>query len=761
MTGYFARNQAVLQKGQAKVDLLVLRDQSSVFSNGNGNTFQTLLDNGYSYNLTSEGVIKLNEVSVTNGVICEDGPAYKALIFNGVSNISAPAMLKILSMAQAGLPVIIYGASVPATVYGTDSTGNSTAAMLSLYSQLTALSNVYTAANQNALLDILTGINVTPAASYNVARLQASRYVDKATGTNYYYMFNDARNGASGMLNNNNTPNATWKSGAATVGIVTLTGDGVPCLLDAWTGEIKPETAYTDNGDGTVSFKVSLSGGESRLYAVLPLTEALTSVEAVSGGAEIVRTGSELALRANAPGTYQVTQTDDITIPVFVDSVPAPVSLTSGWSLVLESWGPDISDANKQDPIAGIPYNPNYLTYNRSSFDASGKTGYDGIWKDPSATVKTKIDFNNIQLMNWANLPASAQQLQTIGVSSMANVSGIGYYSNTFTLSADWKNAGAILNMSYGRDSVTQVTVNGHVFNNINNVTDKLDIGDYLLAGQENTIKIKLASTLFNRARLTNMSDMRATGTQANLTANGLTSVSLAPYAQVAFRLRVLADIRADDANVVVNNPVSYTVSLDSAKGVGAFDLDFIFDGYVLDKNSITATPLNGFALGANPGLTFEYIGAGFWKGSVSYMHILADKFVGVDGPLDVVKISGTAIDTGPATVTITNFLASGDTGKGVGPMLSAIKTDEATTTIGSKPAVYSKYDLNKDGSIDETDLLYLIYFYQWTDRDPGWGTDDLYGIFAKDCDFQVNGRIDLADMIELIANYGKYDPYA
>ena len=67
---------------------------------------------------------------------------------------------------------------------------------------------------------------------------------------------------------------------------------------------------------------------------------------------------------------------------------------------------------------------------------------------------------------------------------------------------------------------------------------------------------------------------------------------------------------------------------------------------------------------------------------------------------------------------------------------------------------MYSKYDLDKKGSIDDNDLLYLIYFYQWTDRDAGWDTEDLYGVYAKDCDFQINGRIDLADMIELVANY-------
>jgi hypothetical protein len=218
----------------------------------------------------------------------------------------------------------------------------------------------------------------------------------------------------------------------------------------------------------------------------------------------------------------------------------------------------------------------------------------------------------------------------------------------------------------------------------------------------------------------------------------------------------VLARIRADEDAVAINNSVPYTVSLSMTKGVGIFELSFTFDDYILDRNSIVVTPLNGFVpIVTDPVPVFQYIGLGIWKCTVKYMY---PGYVGVDGPLDVLKISGTAIDTEPATIKLTSFFASGDTGIDIGPMPSLILVDEATTIIGSKPAVYSKYDLNKDGSIDETDLLYLIYFYQWTDRDPGWNTEDLYGIFAKDCDFQVNGRIDLADMIELIANYGTYD---
>jgi len=221
----------------------------------------------------------------------------------------------------------------------------------------------------------------------------------------------------------------------------------------------------------------------------------------------------------------------------------------------------------------------------------------------------------------------------------------------------------------------------------------------------------------------------------------------------------VLAKIHANEDSVILNSTASYTVSLSEAKGLGVFELSFKFDGEILDKDSITITPKNGFTLHLlEPAPVFTYLGSGLWKCTVKFMYF---NNVITSDQLDAFVISGKAIDYGPAVVTLTGFSAQGDNGAGMGAMISLIHTPEATVIIGAKPPEYSKYDLNKDGVIDEIDLLYLIYFYQWNDRDPGWATDDLYGVFAQDCDFQVNGKVDLADMIELTANYGPYDPYA
>ncbi|MCL2163178.1 MAG: dockerin type I domain-containing protein, partial [Oscillospiraceae bacterium] len=64
------------------------------------------------------------------------------------------------------------------------------------------------------------------------------------------------------------------------------------------------------------------------------------------------------------------------------------------------------------------------------------------------------------------------------------------------------------------------------------------------------------------------------------------------------------------------------------------------------------------------------------------------------------------------------------------------------------------KYDLNHDGKIDELDLAIVVYYYLANDLEADWEVVKFDIASAKDCDVAVNGRVDLADMIEVIANY-------
>ena len=190
-----------------------------------------------------------------------------------------------------------------------------------------------------------------------------------------------------------------------------------------------------------------------------------------------------------------------------------------GWNLKLESWGPDKSDENIQDTM--IP----------------GTTPAYPLYKDPSNSVVTTVHFDNIALGSWKDLPATEEQLAALGVPSMDNIIGIGYYTKSFTLPDTWSDStGAVLNLGYSQDEVTAVTVNGTTITVVDIISDQVDIGAYLSPG-ENTITVKLVTPMFNRAVVESMAMTPAGGMpQINGTDTvdlGLKSVVLDPYTAV------------------------------------------------------------------------------------------------------------------------------------------------------------------------------------------------------------------------------------
>ena len=81
----------------------------------------------------------------------------------------------------------------------------------------------------------------------------------------------------------------------------------------------------------------------------------------------------------------------------------------------------------------------------------------------------------------------------------MSQVSGIGTYTTTFTLPEGWTDAnGAYLQVGSTNGSIALIYVNGELASGIDTRTLRVDISDQLVEG-ENTIEVKLATTLTNR----------------------------------------------------------------------------------------------------------------------------------------------------------------------------------------------------------------------------------------------------------------------
>jgi len=503
---YIARNQAILQNATHKIDVAVL-GVGGFGGFGQYNFTDTLLDNGYSFSYFAETLLHVNNSVVTNKQIFSEGVGYKALIVNRMTTCALASIEKIEEFAKQGLPIIFIGDG-PSDVIGTETDADNGKKVREVYERIlgAGYSNVLTLNSSNEVLHSLKDVlGVKGYATYSIPGLETLMALDKADGTRYYYLFNNT-------TNNSMMPNAytfkQYKTKDIKAQWITLEGEGTPYELDALTGKITQAGQYRDNRDGTLSILLDgLKGGESTIIAVTTNTRDfptasryVTSVDADPESYTVFREkNGGLVFRSNDPGTYQVTFSDGSTKTVTVEAAKASPDLTAAaWHLVIDSYGPTYKDAEKLvDP----------------------KTGIQTV--DPSDTTVTRVDFGTLVLATWSDIKATPQQLETMGVSNMNEVSGKGYYTTTFSWDG---NAGAELSFVYQNDMVTAVTVNGNEITAVDNVTDTVDLGDYLISG-DNTITVELSTTLNNRAKVE--SD---TMKSLQVKPYGLTKVTLNPY---------------------------------------------------------------------------------------------------------------------------------------------------------------------------------------------------------------------------------------
>ncbi|MCL2164371.1 MAG: hypothetical protein FWH55_08275 [Oscillospiraceae bacterium] len=760
----------------------------------------SLQNNGYTYDYFSPRNLTLVDETgetamIRDGVLLPDRVGYQALIvYQDAIEIASAQTL--LDLAKAGLPIIfvdnVYedrvnnNTIVPANDSDTNRTGVVKAASRTLsfgesdadlkvvVDQIKALPNVitldngplYNGQNYNAAnpytSDVLTALHelgVYPRTQLgqdgedgikDIYTLM--RQTDDAA---YVFTYN-----AVSDYDYNGRPMPAAQEGATTfdmsVGVA-----GKPYLIDVWSSEITEVAEYTIE-DGRTDFSVTLKPGATAYFA-LDVNDVGDGAHAVSTDADRLELNSgKLTVYAAESGSYTTTLSSGLEITTNVAAPELTISLPS-WSLVVDSFTNGPKTINLENRGLG------YITKE--------------AWYPTIHTLLGPVQLT--ELKPWKDIPEIGQ-----------GVSGVGYYTTKFTLPADWNTdkQGAYLEIGSLSTNLAQVFVNGVVNTNIEPiktnttlelrgymapamagkvkgfdfVSRKIDISKYLKPG-ENTITVSVASQLENVVRylgtqngaaypaLTTAWTNRAAFQDPTASASNpwqsygmVGDVTIETFGMESINIDkiLLADIEGD-ATVGLNSPVSYTVSLSNMHDVGIVTLSFTADSRYLDLT--TATPLNGFAFAPGGNLSWEYIGGQMWKGTVKLVY---NGFISGDGPLAALEISGVTLDLlGDTAVTLTEFDATGGLYGLSSALPTLIRTATATTTIVTK-TVFSKYDLNHDGKIDELDLAIVVFYYQANDLEADWEVVKFDIASAKDCDVALNGRVDLADMIEVIANY-------
>uniref|UniRef100_A0AAU1UH35 Glycosyl hydrolase n=1 Tax=Streptomyces sp. NBC_00119 TaxID=2975659 RepID=A0AAU1UH35_9ACTN len=479
ISGYLSRIHQVLQSGTARADVAVFR-QTGYTATGIGASWFTAsgVPLGWTHQFISAPLLELPGAKVSGGRLAPQGPAYKALFIEGDFFSGSACTLRVrdaerlLDFTKAGLPIVMLGAWDNATVPGLPADGENER-LQTVIGELLTQPRVRRVSDKADVPAALSDLGVQPDVRHATAStlLNAHRVAD---GVDYYYLCN-------GKHAENVKPPVAPMDHEVTL---RRTGhDGVPYLLDLWTGDARRIGQYAEDGD-SIRLRVALHPAETLVVAIgrpgLFGDRGGKQPHAVSSQAESVQfVNGELTVRHSAAGTFDTVLSQDAsttTVSTTIGEVPEPRVL-SAWQLHVEDWRP-----------GGAP-------------TTTTVTGYD-----------LKLD----ALAPWSQLEG------------LEDVSGVGRYRTTVTLERPWTGGyGAYLEL--GTPSGTcRVTVNGRQLDPVDQINPVVDVGPWLKRG-DNTIEVEVASTLANRLRV---SDPDVYGGLARQQ-YGLTGpVRLVPYGQ-------------------------------------------------------------------------------------------------------------------------------------------------------------------------------------------------------------------------------------
>ncbi|GAB7110383.1 glycosyl hydrolase [Streptomyces phaeofaciens JCM 4814] len=474
---YLGRVHTVLQSGTARADVAVLR-QTGYTATGIGASWFTAtgVPLGWTHQFLSGPLLDLPNATVSRGRLAPDGPAYKALFVEGdffygsTPTLALRDARRVLRLAEAGLPVVLFGAFDQALTPGVPDE-DETDRLREVLGRLLALPTVVRVTDKAAVGDALARLGVTADVRHATAStlLNAHRATRDA---DLYYLCNgkhaETVKPAVAAIDHDVTLRRT--RGGATV----------PYLLDPWTGEAARIARYTQDGDD-VTLRVTLQPGQVRIVALgrpgLFADRNGNHPHAVAtDAAEALFTDRGLAIRTTAPGTYTTRLSTGRTVTTVVPSVPEPVT-PGRWLLEVEDWSP-----------------------------GSG----------PTLTEHVRRTVTLDALLPWSRIP------------DLADSAGIGRYRTTVELPADWTSSyDARLELGQVSDTA-RVTVNGTRAAPVDRLNPVAEIGALLRPGP-NVIEVEVATPLVNRLRVAQPAVFGAVARQDH----GLMGpVRLVPYAR-------------------------------------------------------------------------------------------------------------------------------------------------------------------------------------------------------------------------------------
>lgn len=261
---FFARCNFVLQN-TAKTDVAVYSDtylsRTPECADGKANfkDNNALNNSGYTYEFLSPALLLHENARVSNGVLDENGAAYKALVIHNEEFMSFAAAERIAEFAAAGLLIVFTDIYPDKCAYNSDKKTDE-----ELKSLIWSIPHLFVKSAED-VPKILKENGVLPDAEPSVPALL--RPVHAVTDhADFYYMYNanvfDLADEETRFPNINK-----GKCMRPFDGAVTFKGSGDVYEIDAFSGAVT--RIAKDNGKGRQTAEISLAPDEAKLYAVM------------------------------------------------------------------------------------------------------------------------------------------------------------------------------------------------------------------------------------------------------------------------------------------------------------------------------------------------------------------------------------------------------------------------------------------------------------------------------------------------------------
>ncbi|MCL1808916.1 MAG: C69 family dipeptidase, partial [Clostridiales bacterium] len=261
------------------------------------------------------------------------------------------------------------------------------------------------------------------------------------------------------------------------------------------------------------------------------------------------------------------------------------------------------------------------------------------------------------------------------------------------------------------------------------------------------SMKMSEEAYVYAKQILAELRAFKAAGTTGNFVPSFSAIPAYAPDTLVFLNLNA-------DVVSYISNDVEYTLSISNATDVLAVELDFEVDGNMLAGKGLEG--LNGFD--SMNGILWTFAGGSNWKGTVT-LALPSGSTTGLttEAPVDIAKFTYAAKGYGNAAMTVTAARVVGLYGDTTRYLMPVIDNGTATTVVAK-----SKYDLNRDGTVDALDLGIMLLYCGFDADSPSWDAlvkvNDAWGngVTASMCDVNGDGLIDMLDLLDLFIHYTK-----